>query len=139
MNARENEVAGAASQPSRDGAAKPSAGRLPSAGGTGLALPRPKIVLLGMLTKIPVGGVVWLVGHYAAGFKRLGYEVYYVEAHARTPSMFMTHPEDDGAGKAAAYIAKTAKRFGLEDRWAFQALHEDGRCYGMTSRCRRCP
>ncbi len=104
-----------------------------SAPGARVALPRPKIVLLGMLTKIPVGGVAWLVGHYAAGFERLGYEVYYVEAHARTPSMFMAHEDDDGAGKAAAYIAKIAKRFGLEDRWAFQALHENGRCYGMSA------
>lgn len=98
-----------------------------------LALPRPKIVLLGMLTKIPVGGVGWLVGHYAAGFERLGYEVYYVEAHARTPSMFMEHPEDDGARKAAAYIDAIARRFGFEGRWAFQALHEDDRCFGMTA------
>jgi hypothetical protein len=98
-----------------------------------VALPRPKIVLLGMLTKIPVGGVAWLVGHYATGFQRLGYEVYYVEAHARTPSMFMAHEDDDGAGKAAAYIAGIAKRFGFEGRWAFQALHENGRCYGMSA------
>ncbi|MDP9271058.1 MAG: ABC transporter ATP-binding protein/permease, partial [Chloroflexota bacterium] len=100
--------------------------------GAPAALPAPKIVLLGMLSKIPVGGVAWLVRHYAAGFERLGYEVYYVEAHARTPSMFMSHENDDGTGKAAAYIAKIAERFGLEGRWAFQALHESGRCYGMS-------
>ena len=116
--------------PASGGEPEPSVER---AAAPSLALPRPKIVLLGMLTKIPVGGVAWLVGHYAAGFQRLGYEVYYVEAHARSPSMFMTHEEDDGAGKAAAYIAKIAERFGLEDRWAFQALHENGRCYGMSS------
>ena len=39
------------------------------------ALPRPKIVLLGMLTRIPVAGVAWLVGQYMSGFERLGYEV----------------------------------------------------------------
>ena len=32
---------------------------------------RPKVVLLGMLTKIPVGGVMWLVRQYAVGFRRL--------------------------------------------------------------------
>ena len=37
--------------------------------------PRPKIVLLGMLTKMPVGGVAWLVGQYVIGFERLGYDV----------------------------------------------------------------
>jgi ATP-binding cassette, subfamily B, bacterial len=93
---------------------------------------KPKVVLLGMLTRIPVGGVAWLVGQYATGFERLGYEVYYVEAHARTPSMFMSHEADDGAGKAAAYIESVAERFGLSSRWAFHALHENGHCYGMS-------
>ena len=51
---------------------------------------RPKIVLLGMMTKMPVAGVVWQNLHYLLGFERLGYEVYYVETHARTPSMLMS-------------------------------------------------
>jgi ATP-binding cassette, subfamily B, bacterial len=97
------------------------------------SLPRPKIVLLGMLTRIPVGGVAWLVGQYAAGFARLGYEVYYVEAHARTPMMFMTHESDDPTQEAARFIASVAARFGLGDRWAFQALHDRGHCYGMSA------
>ncbi len=119
---------GDATQPTKEPVARKS--RLP---GGAAALPPPKIVLLGMLTKIPVGGVAWLVRHYAAGFERLGYEVYYVEAHARTPSMFMSHERDDGTGKAAAYLDKIAERFGLQGRWAFQALHENGRCYGMSA------
>jgi len=90
-------------------------------------------VLLGMLTKIPVGGVAWQVGQYAAGFERLGYEVYYVEAHAGTPKMLMTHKGDDSAGKAATFIAGFAERFGLGDRWAFQALHDSGQSFGMSS------
>jgi ATP-binding cassette subfamily B protein len=95
---------------------------------------RPKIVLLGMLTRIPVAGVAWLVRQYAVGFERLGYEVYYVEAHSRTPSMFMDHKGDRGAvGKAAAYVRRLADQFGLQGRWAFQDLHGDGRCYGMSA------
>jgi ATP-binding cassette, subfamily B, bacterial len=103
-------------------------GRLP---GGAAALPPPKIVLLGMLTRIPVGGVAWLVGQYASGFQRLGYEVYYVEAHARTPHMFVKN--DMGTEGAARYIADVGRRFGFGDRWAFQALHEDGRCLGMSA------
>jgi ATP-binding cassette subfamily B protein len=102
--------------------------RLP---GAAAALPPPKIVLLGMLTRIPVAGVAWLVGQYANGFQRLGYDVYYVEAHARTPYMFVEN--DMGTDGAARYIADVARRFGFEDRWAFQALHEDGRCLGMSA------
>src|SRR6266508_3217182 len=93
---------------------------------------RPKIVLLGMLTKIPVGGVDWLVGQYATGFQRLGYDVYYVEAHARTPSMFMTHEDDDATANAAAFLDATMTRFGMKRHWAFHALHDDGRYVGMT-------
>ena len=84
-------------------------------------------------------GPAWLVGHYAAGFERLGYEVYYVEAHARTPTMFMRDEADDGSAKAARFVAGIAERFGLEDRWAFQAMHEDGRCYGMSAERARSP
>jgi GT2 family glycosyltransferase len=93
---------------------------------------RPKIVLLGMMTKMPVAGVVWQNLHYMLGFERLGYETYYVETHARTPSMLMTHAEDDSSALAAEYIAAIMRRFGLSDRWAFRALHDDGRCFGMS-------
>jgi GT2 family glycosyltransferase len=92
---------------------------------------RPKIVLLGMLTKMPVGGVQWQVAQYLLGFERLGCETYYVEAHARTPSMFVG-PDDDGGDAAAAFVDGFMRRLGLGDRWALHALHSDGRLLGMT-------
>jgi GT2 family glycosyltransferase len=93
---------------------------------------RPKIVLLGMMTKMPVAGVVWQNLHYLLGFERLGCEAYYVETHARTPSMLMTDAEDDSSALAAEFIAAIMRRFGLADRWAFRALHDDGSCFGMS-------
>jgi len=95
-------------------------------------LPKKKIVLLGMMTKIPVAGAVWGTMQYLIGFQRLGYDVYYVEAHGRTPSMLMQHETDDSSALAAAYIEKVMRRFDLGGQWAFHALHDDGRCYGMT-------
>jgi hypothetical protein len=91
-----------------------------------------KIVLLGMMTKIPVGGVQWLMAQYVIGFQRLGYDVYYVEAHARTPSMFTEFEGEDASLKAAKFINGVMTRLGLEDKWAFHALHSDGRVYGMS-------
>jgi len=91
-----------------------------------------KIVLLGMMTKMPVAGVVWQNVHYLIGLERLGYEAYYVEAHARTPSMLMEHEKDDSSVRAAAFIEKVMARFALRGRWAFHALHADGRCYGLS-------
>ena len=93
---------------------------------------RPKIVLLGMLTKIPVGGVMWLVRQYAVGFGRLGYDVYYVEAHGRVPSTFMEDEHDDATSRAVAFLADQMARNGMDDRWAFHAVHDGGRCYGLS-------
>jgi GT2 family glycosyltransferase len=93
---------------------------------------RPKVVLLGMMTKMPVAGVVWQNLHYLLGFERLGCEAFYVETHARTPSMLMSSEHDDSSALAAEFIAAIMRRFGLSDRWAFRALHDDGRCFGMS-------
>ncbi len=93
---------------------------------------RPKIVLLGMMTKIPVPGVVWQTVHYLLGFKRLGFDPYYVEAHARTPGMLMCHESDDSGALAAEFVGDVMRRFGLNGQWAYQALHADGRLYGMS-------
>src|SRR6185369_1992339 len=38
-----------------------------------------RIVVLGMMGRMPLAGVVWQVLHYLEGFRRLGFDVYYVE------------------------------------------------------------
>lgn len=93
-----------------------------------------KVVVLGLMTKIPVAGVVWQTAHYLLGLQALGYDPYYVEAHARAPSMLMRGPDDDGVAAAAAFIDGVMRRFGFAYRWAYQALHDDGRCYGLSER-----
>ena len=80
---------------------------------------RPAIVLLGMLTTMPVAGVAWQTLHYLAGFERLGYDAYYVEMHARTPTMLMATPGDDPTALAGAYLSRVLGRFGFADRWAY--------------------
>ena len=91
-----------------------------------------KIVILGMMTKIPVAGHVWLIAHYMVGLRRLGFDPYYVEAHARTPSMLMTSDTDDSSALAAEFIDHFLRRFDMGNRWAFHALHDDARCYGLS-------
>ena len=95
-------------------------------------LAKKKIVLLGMMSRIPVAGAVWGTMQYLLGFQRLGYDVYYVEAHARTPTMLMEHDHDNSALLAAQFIDRMMCRFDMGDKWAFHALHDDGRCYGMS-------
>ena len=94
-----------------------------------------RVVLLGMMAKMPVPGVMWQTVHYLLGFEALGFEPYYVEAHGRSPSMLMRHPGDDAGLRAAEYIARTMRRFDLGDRWAYHALHDaDAPCHGIGER-----
>jgi hypothetical protein len=95
---------------------------------------RPVIVLLGMMSKMPDPGVVWQTMHYVVGLERLGWDVYYVEAHGVPPIKLMTGPDDDPGARASTFIAGVMERFGLGDRWAYHDAHGAGRCYGMTSR-----
>jgi hypothetical protein len=94
-------------------------------------LTKKKIVLLGMMSKMPVAGNMWLVAQYLVGFQRLGYDVYYVEAHGCTPRELMKHEGDDGWVRAAALIDRVMRRFDLGNHWAYHALHAGDRCYGM--------
>jgi hypothetical protein len=95
-------------------------------------LGKKKIVLLGMMTRMPVAGAIWGTLHYLIGFQRLGYDIYYVEAHAKTPYMLMENDDDDSSALAAAFLDRLLRRFDLGNRWAFHALHDDGRYFGMT-------
>ncbi|HUE59567.1 MAG TPA: glycosyltransferase family 2 protein, partial [Acidimicrobiales bacterium] len=95
---------------------------------------RPKVVVLGLMSRMPVAGAVWQTLHYLLGLELLGFEAYYVEAHACTPTMLMTHPASDGSTAAAGFISAVMHRFGFDGQWAFHALHHDGRCYGMSER-----
>ena len=92
-----------------------------------------KLVVMGMMTRHPVAGMVWLTMQYLVGLQRMGYDVYYVEAHGGTPKSFMTEGDDGGAA-AAAFLDRVFVRFGLKNRWAYQAFHSDGRAYGMSQR-----
>src|SRR5262249_6408804 len=87
---------------------------------------RPRIVVLGMIAKTPVAGVVWQTLHYLVGFQRLGFNFTYAEAQSVPPPMF---PD---TRRAVAFIANVMQRFDLQHQWAFQALHEDGACYGLS-------
>ena len=93
---------------------------------------RPRVVVLGLMSKMPVAGVVWQTAHYLVGFERLGCEVFYVEAHGCTPRNFILADGDDGHAKAAEFIESAMRRFGFADRWAYDPLWDDDRKFGMS-------
>ncbi|QOV92307.1 hypothetical protein IPV69_02015 [Humisphaera borealis] len=85
-----------------------------------------------MMSRWPVAGVAWVTVQYLEGFRRLGYDVYYAEAHGCTQTKFMQTAEDDGVSLAADYIGRTLARFGFADRWAYHDVHDTGRCFGLS-------
>ncbi|MBA2243001.1 MAG: hypothetical protein H0W04_08965 [Chthoniobacterales bacterium] len=92
---------------------------------------QPIIVVLGMMTTMPVGGVVWQTAHYLEGLRRLGFDVYYAEDHGMHPSMFTDRGDVNGSEKAAAFLAQTLDRFDFGSRWSYHAWHADDQYYGL--------
>jgi GT2 family glycosyltransferase len=93
-----------------------------------------RIVILGFLSHFPVAGVAWQTLHYLVGFARLGFDVYYVEAHGCTPSKLMHSETDDGPARAAAYIDRILRAFDLGDKWAYHAPYPESRYFGLSER-----
>jgi GT2 family glycosyltransferase len=81
---------------------------------------------------MPLAGIVFITMQYLVGLKRLGFDVYYVEEHGKTPWMLMDGQQQSGAAVAVAFITDLMRRFGLEDdRWAFRAPHDRDQCFGL--------
>ncbi|MEO5579110.1 MAG: hypothetical protein ABIR58_00515 [Gemmatimonadaceae bacterium] len=90
-----------------------------------------KIVVLGMITQHIVAGHIWAVIHYLVGLRRLGYDVYYVEAHGCSPDAFFRLDDEDGWPNAAEFINGIMGRFDLGDHWAYHDV-TNGRYYGLS-------
>jgi hypothetical protein len=91
----------------------------------------PKVVVFGLLTRLPFAGVVWQTVHYLEGLRRLGCDVYYVDAHGSMPLGFFRDYDDDGWQRAADWLAATMRWMDLADRWAYTPQHAGGRRYGL--------
>jgi hypothetical protein len=92
---------------------------------------RPKIVVvLGIMGCLPVAGtgVAWNTLQHLIALRRLGYDVYYVEATAVWPFNATT----DDCTFPVTYISNLLNRFGFEGKWAYVAAHSDNRCYGLS-------
>ena len=84
-----------------------------------------RIVVMGFMAGMPIGGVIWQHLHYIVGLQRLGHEVYYIEDSARTPydPAGFTYALDDGY--AVRTLEALGRRFGFDGRWAFCPRYDD--------------
>ena len=93
---------------------------------------RTRIVVLGMMGRIPLAGVVWQVLHYLEGFRRLGFEVYYVEDTGAWPFDPEQNTVTDGCTYAVNYLGQLMTEYGLSDRWAYRAAAPHKRTFGLS-------
>jgi hypothetical protein len=98
-----------------------------------------RLVVMGILGRTPLAGVSWQVLHFLEGFRRLGYDLYYIEdtgGWAYNPQQ-KTHADTSESCRgsnceyAVAYVARLMSSFGLQERWAYQSRVDD-RIFGLS-------
>lgn len=82
---------------------------------------RGEVVLWGLLAAAPYGGMTWQVLHHLAGFRRLGFDVWYVEDSDRMLTDPVTYWPTTDYGPNVRHLARQLDRMGLGDRWVFRA------------------
>ena len=85
---------------------------------------RKKIAVLGFMANCPIAGVIWQHIHYIVGLQRLGHEVYYVEDTSRIPYDPVQQTPTEDYTYAATILARVAREFGFEGRWAFSPRYK---------------
>lgn len=94
----------------------------------------PAVVILGVMGGSPYAGVAWQTLHYLLGFRRLGYDAWYVEATGTWPYDPRRGAVTADPAHAVEHLARLMARFGLAGRWAYRAVHAGGECYGLSPR-----
>src|SRR2546423_15588691 len=90
-----------------------------------------RLVVLGMMGRVPFGGQTWLYLSWLRGLSQLGHDVWYVEDDSVWPYDPAVNAVTDDCSYAAAHLERCMERIGLADRWALRLGGSEGACYGM--------
>jgi hypothetical protein len=91
------------------------------------------LVLLGIMGRTPFAGVAWQVLHYVEGFRRLGFEVHYVEDTGEWPYDPEQNSITDDCRYTTGYIGRMMAWCGLPERWAYRAASQGGKYLGPAA------
>jgi hypothetical protein len=94
---------------------------------------RGTIVVWGILARMPFGGVTWQALQHLVGFRRLGFDVWYVEDSHSQLYHPTTHCPTMEYEDNLAYLARWMERIGLPDRWIFRPPGSEDRVVGADS------
>ena len=95
---------------------------------------RLRVVVLGMMGRMPFGGQTWLYAHWLRGLADAGHDVVYCEDDSVWPYDPLAQRVTDDCGYAVGHVARTMEGIGLPGRWAFRLEGRDDACWGMAPR-----
>jgi len=112
----------------------PATDSIPSAPSASLFTRRPRrLVVLGIMGRLPIAGVIWQMLHYLEGFRRLGFDVYYVEDTQTWPYDPKKHTVTDDSSYAVNVIQSVLTAHGFAHRWAYRSVTCGERCFGLSA------
>jgi len=82
--------------------------------------------------RTPLAGIAWQGLHYLEGFRRLGYEVSYVEDTGDWPYDPVQNTVTGDCSYAVDFIARMLDWCGLPGCWCYRAGSQNHRLYGLT-------
>jgi hypothetical protein len=91
-----------------------------------------QVIILGTMGQTPFAGMAWQVLHYLEGFRRLGFEVYYVEDTGNWPYDPARNAVTDDCSYALEHIGRLMAWAGLADRWAYRAATRENCVFGLS-------
>lgn len=101
---------------------------LPGSGPSGMT-DRLRIIVLGYVTRFPLGGMAWHYLNYVLGLKALGHDVYYVyyledsDDHDQSCYDPIRHVNDTDPTYGLQFTRRMFDRVGFGDRWAYHDAH----------------
>src|SRR5436305_7932190 len=93
---------------------------------------RLRLIVLGMMGRMPFGGQTELDLNWLRGLAAAGHDVWYVEDDSDWPYDPIANTVTDDCSYAVGHVEAALERIGLPGRWAFRLADRRGACWGMS-------
>jgi hypothetical protein len=80
---------------------------------------RKTILVLHIAGQMPFAGIAWQALHYILGFRRLGYDVWYIEDSGAYPYDPRQRTIVEDCNQNLTFLKTSLERFDFNDRWAY--------------------
>jgi hypothetical protein len=90
------------------------------------------LLVFGIIGRMPLAGVAWQALHYLEGFRRLGFDVYYIEDTGTWPYDPEQNTVSDNPAYTVNFIGQLMAAHDFTDRWAYCAAAPGGQTFGLS-------